>query len=221
MATFKPTQTAYPEKVENKVAAWLNVIPSTSILMMGILLMMKPDDFFEFISTSANYFGVSDRIMMMGLGAFGVAVMAIAQCGLWIKDYFVEREKQRKEGIEIAQKEREALITFFESTNGKKCWKDKTRWCSSEPLKKWKGVHLDPETGRVSKIILPDNNLTGIFQFRLSRALQCHCLFKYVLTMTCSNSLILGDLPGPLFLDLAYLKELDLRQNQISGRHAH
>lgn len=55
--------------------------------------------------------------------------------------------------------ERAALIQFFRSTGGKN-WKQKTGWCSSQPLSSWFGVKVG-SGGKVVKLILPYNELRG------------------------------------------------------------
>lgn len=73
---------------------------------------------------------------------------------------YVQRQKLLQEAQELTKKEHDALVAIFNSLGGKR-WKDKTRWCSNEPIGRWKGVHLDPKTKRVNKIILAENGLEG------------------------------------------------------------
>jgi len=62
----------------------------------------------------------------------------------------------------------QALLRIYEKMGGDK-WKDNTNWCSGklDPYHPWKGVKLDPRTGRVRKIILPSSNLTGLIIYTL------------------------------------------------------
>lgn len=55
------------------------------------------------------------------------------------------------------QIEREALIAFYNATDGDN-WKNNTNWCSSKPVSEWYGVE---GTGGVTALSLFGNNLTG------------------------------------------------------------
>lgn len=60
--------------------------------------------------------------------------------------------------------ERRLLIEFYHSTNGDN-WLNNANWCSSKPLKEWYGITTD-ESGYVTSIKLPNNNLTGKARIR-------------------------------------------------------
>ncbi len=52
-----------------------------------------------------------------------------------------------------------ALYDFYYSTNGDE-WNNKEGWLTTAPLSEWHGIETDAN-GRVVKISLPDNNLSG------------------------------------------------------------
>ena len=62
------------------------------------------------------------------------------------------------------QLEREALIAFYNATNGEN-WTDNTNWCSDKPVAEWFGVTVQTVAGtgheHVVRLEMPMNNLTG------------------------------------------------------------
>ena len=88
-------------------------------------------------------------------------------------------------------------------------WIDKTNWLSSKLdfHHSWKGVKLHPKTGRVRKLILAENNLTGN-------------LWRILLIVFCAGSnkfhFKLGTIP-PEIGDLQELDEIDFRMNKLTG----
>lgn len=61
--------------------------------------------------------------------------------------------------LEYHTPERDILIAFYKATNGDN-WTNKDNWCSDKPLDTWYGVRM--VDGRVSELLLEDNNLTGV-----------------------------------------------------------
>ncbi len=62
--------------------------------------------------------------------------------------------------------ERDVLIALFNSTNGVE-WTNNTNWLNFAPLGDWYGVTTDAR-GKVTKIVLADNNLSGSLPSQLS-----------------------------------------------------
>ena len=56
--------------------------------------------------------------------------------------------------------EKEALIDIYNYCNGVE-WYNSQNWCSDHALQDWWGVTIDDTTGRVIKLELSRNNLTG------------------------------------------------------------
>lgn len=138
----------------------LGGVPLTTILVAAILFVFRNDLWIELLESNADYYNVSkNELLTYGvIGIIGVMVLF----GFFYRLYqsYVKQQKLLQEAQKLADKEREALVAIFNSLGGKK-WKDKTRWCSSEPIGRWKGVHLDPRTKRVNKLILAENELEG------------------------------------------------------------
>lgn len=138
----------------------LGGVPLTTILVAAILFVFRNDLWIELLESNADYYNVSkNELLIYGvIGILGVMVLF----GFFYRLYqsYVKQQKLLQEAQQLADKEREALVAIFNSLGGK-TWKDKTRWCSSEPIGRWKGVHLDPRTKRVNKLILAENELEG------------------------------------------------------------
>ena len=62
--------------------------------------------------------------------------------------------------------DREVLIALFNSTNGAE-WSNNTNWLNFTPLGDWYGITTDAQ-GRVTKIVLEDNTLSGSLPSQLS-----------------------------------------------------
>lgn len=119
------------------------------------------EDFVSLIESNSNHIILSPTNLIFFIIFTLAAVSMLLIRELWeliqfiISLFTVSQVKKR-----IIDKERETLIQIFESLNGKN-WKDKTHWCSSEPIHMWFGVKIDDNTGRVKKLILAENRLTG------------------------------------------------------------
>ena len=130
-----------------------------------------------------------------------------------------------------AEKDREALVALYHATNGSR-WRNKNNWGSDEPLGKWDGVTTNAQ-GRVERLILysnnltgpipaslgdltdltllslRDNNLTGPIPASLGKLTNLTRLYLYENELT-------GKIPTELG-DLTKLTELSLRDNNLSG----
>lgn len=138
----------------------LRVIPFSTLSIAGVLIAVRYDLWLQIVEETATYLNVStERAVWIGIGViFGVMIGGFL---IWkFIEYLQNYWQAQREAQEVYNRERAALLSLFNSLNGKN-WLDKTRWGSDEPLYRWKGVKLDPITHRVNKLILPDNNLTG------------------------------------------------------------
>ena len=52
------------------------------------------------------------------------------------------------------------MVAFYNATGGEN-WQDNANWLTSEPLKRWHGVTIDRRSGRVERLDLGENQLTG------------------------------------------------------------
>ena len=101
--------------------------------------------------------------------------------------------------------ERDPLIALYESTNGPN-WTTSTNWASFSPLGDWFGVTTDTE-GKVARLVLPDNNLSGSLPIQLSDLASLE-----VLDLS-SNPNLVGPIPHAL-MKLS-LEELNLAGTQL------
>lgn len=72
----------------------------------------------------------------------------------------VDREIVETEREEGAEEEKEALMAIYNAMGGPS-WKRVDNWGTDAPLKDWYGVEVDQFTGRVLRLYLGDNNLSG------------------------------------------------------------
>lgn len=139
---------------------FLRVIPFSTFSIVGIIIAFRYDLWQEILQEYSEYFQVSESALIIYAILFAFSVMGTI-FSIWKGiEAYLDLNHQKKQADELYLKERAALIKLFDSLGGKN-WKDKTRWCSDEPIYRWKGVKLDPVTHRVNKLILPENNLSG------------------------------------------------------------
>ena len=103
--------------------------------------------------------------------------------------------------------DRAALVALYNATNGHN-WSSNTNWLSDEPIGDWHGVSTNGD-GRVSRLVLGGNNLTGALPAELGDLIQ----IRY---------LLIGDnsLSGPIPPELGKLTQLLILTadyNQLSG----
>ena len=104
--------------------------------------------------------------------------------------------------------DRPALMALYQSTGGAS-WTDNTNWGSNEPLEDWAGVTTDETSGRVTRLALSNNNLSGTLPAEMGSLDQLTRLFLG------GNNLV-GTLPAELGR-LTNLTNLSLINNQLSG----
>ena len=103
--------------------------------------------------------------------------------------------------------DRAALVALYDATGGAN-WRYNTNWLGSVPVGKWHGVTTDDD-GRVTRLSLPINNLTG----RLPPELGTMAHLK-TLSLPINN--LTGSIP-PELGDLTNLTALYLRQTNLTG----
>jgi hypothetical protein len=142
------------------IAPMAKVFPYSTVAIIAILMVFKYDRLEEMLQVASEYLE-TDRNTTIAYCLVAVVVLMLVMQGIWTVVYFIQNKRKAAADAELLYtKERNALIALFNSLEGKQ-WRDKTRWCSNEPIEKWKGVKVDHETGRVNKIILADNCLGG------------------------------------------------------------
>ena len=106
-----------------------------------------------------------------------------------------------------AAADRAVLLALYEATDGPN-WEINTNWRSDKPLRNWHGVTTDGD-GRVTRLELAWNNLTGILPAALGDLANLQSLALYLNQLS-------GPIPAALG-DLANLQSLVLYHNQLSG----
>ena len=102
--------------------------------------------------------------------------------------------------------DRKALVALYNATDGPN-WKNNANWLSDEPLNSWHGVSV--RNGRVTRLNLSENQLTGSIPAELGNLDQLGRLYLY------SNQLA-GSIPAELG-NLGRLNTLYLFDNQLTG----
>ena len=125
----------------------------------------------------------------------------------WIKDVATIYSEDCASEALIQQTERNALIDFYNATNGAN-WTNNTNWLSNNPISTWHGITLDA-FNRVSKIELFSNNLNGT----LNSSLQDLSRLEDLNLLT--NNLA-GNIPSWIG-SFSNLKNLFLSANNFSG----
>ena len=103
--------------------------------------------------------------------------------------------------------DRDVLEVLYHSTGGPN-WNAKDNWLTDAPLGDWYGVHTD-ESGRVVRLSLNENDLTGEIPPELSNLPNLQRLILYGNDLT-------GEMPSELG-SLANLQRLSLSGNALTG----
>ena len=102
----------------------------------------------------------------------------------------------------------EALMAFYNATNGKG-WDNSDRWLQGDPCSNhWKGITCSPE-GRVTEITLYSNGLIGHIPPQIAKASQ---LVKLYL----SSNKLTGVIPLEIYA-MKYLQVLRILDNKLTG----
>lgn len=145
----------------------------------------------------------------------GVFALALAACG---------------SSSAVLQRERAALVAFYDSTNGSEWW-DQRGWLSEAPVCEWYGVAC--ASGRVVSLTMNWNNLSGELPAELAHLSKLHTLVLYynnlsgelphqlselheLATVILHHNRFEGELPAA-YGSMASLRILDLEGNQLTG----
>ncbi len=148
---------------------------------------------------SASISGAMAAIAVSGTGKAEITIVAQDPGDLSTSQSFVVTVP--------ANPEREALIALYEATDGPN-WVDRKNWLGGAPLRSWEGVSTDRD-GRVTRLVLPTNNLVG----RIPPELVW-------LTRLTELNLFANNLRGavpPELGQLVGLEELYLQRNSLTG----
>ncbi|WP_276863371.1 BACON domain-containing carbohydrate-binding protein [Mediterranea massiliensis] len=125
----------------------------------------------------------------------------------------------------IIEKEREALIAFYQAAGGDK-WVRKDNWCSDKPVNEWYGINVN-STGHVDYITLQSNALNGDIEDMIHALSPLNEL--RVLDWLGNDSEIYGSFPEDFYgfkhLEILYipsnlqgqLDERIIKLNQLKG----
>ena len=103
--------------------------------------------------------------------------------------------------------DRDALVALYNATDGDN-WRDNTNWLSNEPLGQWHGVTTNSD-GRVTKVVLPRNDLAGELPDDLG-------ILRRLTHLVLWDNDLSGEIPEALG-DLSDLECLSLWSNDLSG----
>ncbi|CAM9777221.1 unnamed protein product [Ectocarpus sp. 4 AP-2014] len=103
--------------------------------------------------------------------------------------------------------DREALVALYNATGGA-CWRRNVNWDTDANLSTWHGVQVNDQ-GRVVKLSLTNNNLTGFIPKKLGALSELKVL-------RFGNKALGGPIP-PELGGLIALNEVSLNANQLSG----
>ena len=111
-------------------------------------------------------------------------------------------------GLRVAEmSDRGALVAFYRSTGGAE-WVDRTNWLTDAPLGDWYGVSTN-EGGRVVRLTLVSNNLTGVIPPQIEHLSDLRSLIL-------RDNSIGGGIPQELG-NLSRLENLGVGRNSLSG----
>lgn len=107
---------------------------------------------------------------------------------------------------EFYEMERNALIAFYNSTDGDK-WYNNTNWCSDVHLSEWEGVEYS--NGHVRSIMMLNNNVGGTLPDELKDLTSLETLYLH-------NNNVAGEIPSGIG-EIPELRYLVLSDNNLTG----
>ena len=110
--------------------------------------------------------------------------------------------------VGVRSRDREALVAFYEATQGNFFWDIDTNWLSDRPLGTWYGVTTDDD-GRVVELSLPSNTVWGPIPREIVH-------LQSLKRLNLSDNRVNGALP-PEIGNLLDLEELNLSENTFLG----
>lgn len=146
-------------RVKSKAVSEL--FPYSTVIILVLVFLFKRDTLKDIIESNAFYWNISkDQLIVYFVVVTTIAVLCAY--GIWqAVAYLSQKYYETTPEYALDVKERNALITIFNALGGK-AWKNKKSWCTDDHISHWKGVHVNPHNNRVVKLILADNNLSGI-----------------------------------------------------------
>ena len=154
--------------------------------------------------TAARVRSTGGRTIHLAACSLGTATVQLVRAsdGTVLRNYVFEVLDR-----DIMSRERTALAALYDATGGPN-WQNSTNWLSTEPIWTWHGVDTDA-AGRVTKLALGDNGLTGSLPAELGDLASLEVLHLYYNSLTGPIPEALGKLPA--------LWDLNLLRNQLAG----
>ena len=149
-----------------KLFKFMQFIPYTTLSMIAVLIGIgiagsqtyRTKIQSDYVSI-VTFLTIHSKSVLLALGVLILLVVVVSGGYYLYKDFKKQAEvKKRIQNLMVIQ--RNQLMRLYRSTGGDR-WRDRTRWGSSESIDRWKGIHINHQTGRVCKIILPENQLVG------------------------------------------------------------
>ena len=164
-------------------------------------------------------------------GVSSIARNPNGQWGAWSAWEIVYHATAAPQPTPQPHNDRGALVALYNATGGGN-WSTSTNWNSNRPLGDWHGVTMN-QSGRVTRISLPDNNLVGGIPPQLGDLANLETLslgdnqlsggiprelgdLSNLGTLNLNGNLLSGTIPSELG-GLTNLRTLDLEDNQLSG----
>ena len=144
--------------------------------------------------------------LLLGVMALAVAATAAVMLAFGLVNLQDNLQVRTVQAQNVAA-DRAALVALYNATGGAS-WTTNTAWNSSDPLGDWHGVTTNAD-GRVTSLIVANNNLTGSLPAELGNLSELEELAFY------DNSLT-GSIP-PELGNLSKLETLNLRNNMVTG----
>jgi Leucine-rich repeat (LRR) protein len=188
----------------------LRYFPFSTAILLAIVAILKPEILSRVLDVLSYHSNMSTTIIAILIPVLVIA-LAVAVYLIWkLRAMWQQRQELDRLATLRLQREREILIELFEATNGSR-WKDKTRWKSTtEPVQRWKGIKVEPGTGFVNKIILPENELTGVLPDSLGE-------LQGLIELDLRENELSGSIPRT-FAQLHQLQGLYLHTNRFTGK---
>lgn len=150
----------------SKIYKFMQFVPYTTLSMVVVLIGIGiagsshyrtkiQSDYTSLLAFLKNH----SKTLLLALGIF-ILLLAISLIGFYLYKNIKKQSETKKRIQDLMLIQRNQLMRLYRSTGGDR-WRDHTRWGSSETIDRWKGIHINHQTGRIIKIILPENKLIG------------------------------------------------------------
>ena len=188
---------------------WAAYFPLTTVLLVLVLSVFRLDALQEAALDLKALLGTkSDTVMYASLSAAFVGAAALVRVGSLAYHHFAAKSKRAQTEKASLIKERMALRAIYESLGGSG-WKKSTKWLTNAPLHEWHGVSLDHASQHVTKLILQENNLTGVLPAAIGD-------LTWLSELDLRDNLLSGAIP-PALCSLRGMRGLYLYGNRLQG----